>query len=59
MDNATDHKGQDRVKALDNKGHTLLYLPPYSPDLTPNEHKWAEAKALRRKIGGSIVDLLR
>ncbi|MEI2711466.1 MAG: transposase [Chitinophagaceae bacterium] len=28
MDNATFHKGGDMVKALENGGHTLLYLPP-------------------------------
>lgn len=39
MDNATFHKGQDMMKALDKAGHTLLYLPPYSPDLNPIEHK--------------------
>ncbi|PID36836.1 MAG: IS630 family transposase, partial [Rhodobacterales bacterium] len=27
------------------------YLPPYSPDLNPIEHKWAPAKARRRKPG--------
>ncbi|MSP28540.1 MAG: transposase, partial [Methylococcales bacterium] len=25
------------------------FLPPYSPDLNPIEHKWAQAKALSRK----------
>lgn len=57
MDNATFHKGQDMVKALESAGHTLLYLPPYSPDLNPIEHKWAQAKALRRKMGGSVEAL--
>jgi transposase len=31
-------------RALKGAGHTLLYLPPYSPDLNPIEHKWAQAK---------------
>ena len=57
MDNATFHKGAEMVKALENAGHTLLYLPPYSPDLNPIEKKWAQVKALRRKIGGSVEDL--
>ena len=54
MDNATFHKGADMVKALESAGHTLLYLPPYSPDLNPIEHKWAQMKALRRKNSGSV-----
>ncbi|MSP28532.1 MAG: IS630 family transposase, partial [Methylococcales bacterium] len=29
--------------------HSLEFLPPYSPDLNPIEHKWAQATALRRK----------
>jgi transposase len=56
MDNASFHKGQDMVNALENGGHTLLYLPPYSPDLNPIEKKWAHAKA-KRRIGGSIEAL--
>ena len=30
-----------------NAGHMLEYLPPYSPELNPIEHKWAQAKAQR------------
>jgi|LauGreDrversion4_2_1035121.scaffolds.fasta_scaffold666540_1 DDE superfamily endonuclease len=59
MDNATFHKGQDMMKALDKEGHSLLYLPPYSPDLNPIEHKWAQAKAIRRKVGGKIENLFQ
>ena len=57
MDNATFHKGQDMKKALLEAGHCLLYLPPYSPDLNPIEHKWAQAKALRRKNNCKIEEL--
>lgn len=49
MDNASFHKGIQMKTALEKAGHTLLYLPPYSPDLNPIEHKWAQAKAIRRK----------
>lgn len=59
MDNATFHKGVEMVNALEMAGHTLLYLPPYSPDLNPIEKKWAEVKALRRKIGGSVEELFQ
>lgn len=49
MDNAAFHKGKIMQKAIEDAGHTLLYLPPYSPDLNPIEHKWAQAKSIRRK----------
>ena len=57
MDNASFHKGEAMKKALQEAGHTLLYLPPYSPDLNPIEHKWAQAKKIRRKTQASLTDL--
>lgn len=41
MDNATFHKRLDIQNAITQAGHTLEYLPAYSPDLNPIEHKWA------------------
>ena len=55
MDNASFHKGEAMKKAIENAGHTLLYLPPYSPDLNPIEKKWTQAKAIRRRV----VEVLR
>ena len=57
MDNASFHKGALMKKALEDEGHKLLYLPPYSPDLNLIEKKWAQAKAIRRRVGGTIDDL--
>ena len=57
MDNATFHKRQDTQKAIFKAGHTLLYLPPYSPDLNPIEHKWAQAKAIVRDTNCSLQNL--
>lgn len=57
MDNATFHKRADTQSQLQNAGFTLEYLPPYSPDLNPIEHKWAQAKALRRKLQCSVENL--
>jgi len=59
MDNASFHKGIAAKEAIENAGHTLLYLPPYSPDFNPIEKKWAHAKAKRRKVGGSIEKLFK
>ncbi|OUD13549.1 transposase [Thioflexithrix psekupsensis] len=57
MDNATFHKRHDIQQAILAAGHVLEYLPPYSPDLNPIEHKWAQAKALRKQQHCSIDEL--
>lgn len=59
MDNATFHIRADIRAAITNAGHTLDYLPTYSPDLNPIEKKWAQLKKLRRKIQGSIAQLFK
>ena len=59
LDNATFHKRADFQNLLRQAGHTLEYLPPYSPDLNPIEHKWAQAKAIRKQTHCSIEDLFR
>lgn len=57
MDNAAFHKHPEMQNALVTAGHTLLYLPPYSPDLNPIEKKWAQIKSFRRKLSCSLDDL--
>jgi transposase len=59
MDNASFHTSEQIQKAVEAAGCLLEYLPPYSPDLNPIEHKWAQAKALRRKLGCSIDALFQ
>ena len=59
MDNAAFHKRQDIREAVTSDGRLLEYLPVYSPDLNPIEHKWAQAKALRRKHRCSAEELFR
>ena len=49
MDNASFHKRDDMIESIEQAGHQLEYLPPYSPDLNPIEKKWAQAKAIRRR----------
>ena len=49
MDNASFHKRADFQHLIEQQGHLLEFLPPYSPDLNPIEHKWAQANALRRQ----------
>ena len=57
MDNAAFHKGKDMQKMIEASGHTLLYLPPYSPDLNSIEKKWAQAKFIRRTTNCSIDEI--
>lgn len=57
MDNASFHKGKDMQKMIEAYGHTLLYLPPYSPDLNSIEKKWAQAKHIRRTKNCSIDEI--
>jgi transposase len=59
MDNATFHKRQDIQNLIRKSGHILEFLPPYSPDLNPIEHKWAQAKTRRKKEGCSIEQLFK
>lgn len=49
MDNASFHKRADMLKDIEDSGHTLEFLPAYSPDLNPIEKKWAQAKAIRKR----------
>lgn len=49
MDNASFHQREDMIKAIQDHGSTVLFLPAYSPDLNPIEKKWAQAKAIRRQ----------
>ena len=59
MDNATFHKRDDILQALTEKGHTPLFLPPYSPDLNPIENKWSEAKAKRKQLRCNVHSLFK
>ena len=59
MDHATFHKGKNMQKLIEDSGHTLLYLPPYSPDLNSIEKKWAYAKDIRRSTSCTIDRLFQ
>jgi transposase len=59
MDNATFHKRADTQALIQKAGVILEYLPSYSPDLNPIEHKWAQAKSLRKSSNCSIFSLFR
>lgn len=45
MDNLPAHKGASVRQAIEAKGATLRYLPPYSPDFNPIENAFSKLKA--------------
>jgi transposase len=49
MDNLRAHKAVGVQQALARRGARLLYLPPYSPDLSPIELCWSKVKTALRK----------
>ena len=59
MDNAAFHKRDDIKQAIMDAGQILEFLPAYSPDLNPIEHKWAQAKSVRRRHHCSVEELFR
>ena len=52
------HKRLDIQKAIRGTDHILLLLPPYSPQLNPIEHKWAQTKEIQKQQQCSISDIL-
>jgi len=55
LDNATIHRKRKLRELAKNAGCSLLFLPPYSPDLNPIENFWAwlkkELKEMLRYCG--------
>lgn len=51
LDNLSSHKGVEAAALVAACGATLLFLPPYSPDLNPIEMLFAKLKHLLRKAG--------
>jgi transposase len=58
MDNLSVHKSK-RVEALiEEVGSTLLFLPPYSPDMNPIEEAFSKVKNILRKAGSRSKEAL-
>ena len=47
MDNARFHKKEKIRDIVEKEGHTVLFLPPYSPDFNPIEQDFAILKKIR------------
>jgi transposase len=48
LDNLSAHKGERVRQAVEARGAVLLFLPSYSPDLSPIEKAWSKVKAWLR-----------
>ena len=58
MDNLAAHKVAGIEEAIALAGASLLYLPPYSPDLNPIEQLIAQLKAWLRKAAARTKEAL-
>lgn len=58
LDNLGSHKVAGVQPAILGAGATVLFLPPYSPDLNPIENFFAKLKALLRKAARRSTESL-
>ena len=58
MDNLAAHKVAGVTQAIRAVGASVMYLPPYSPDLNPIEQVFAKLKTLLRKAEARTRDAL-
>ena len=60
MDNASFHKGSQTAARIRASGASVLFLPPYSPELNPIEKDFANIKRRRQyNAETSIDDILK
>jgi transposase len=50
MDNLSSHKVSGVQKAIESRGCRVVYLPPYSPDMSPIENVFSKAKSIVREL---------
>jgi transposase len=58
MDNLASHKVAGVKEAIESTGATIIYLPPYSPELNPIEEMWSKIKAYLRKVKARVQECL-
>lgn len=58
MDNLGAHKVKGVREAVEAAGARLLYLPPYSPDLSPIELCWSKVKQFLRSAAARTAEAL-
>ena len=50
MDNVKFHSSSKAVKAIEDTGANIIFLPPYSPEFSPIENMWSKVKQTLRKL---------
>lgn len=58
LDTLSAHTGERVRQAITAKGCQLLWLPTYSPDLTPIEEAFSKLKAFLRRVGARTQEAL-
>ena len=58
MDNVRTHKVAGIQEAIQAKGASVVYLPPYSPDFNPIEKPFSKIKSILERIAARTVDAL-
>jgi transposase len=58
MDNLPAHRVKGVREAIEARGATLKYLPPYSPDFNPIEQAFSKFKAALRKAASRTIEAL-
>jgi len=50
MDNVSFHKSSTIVNLIESTGARVVFLPPYSPDLSPIEKMWSKIKEIIKRL---------
>lgn len=58
LDNLSVHKGEHVRQSIEAKGCQVLFLPAYSPDLTPIEEAFSKLKTWLRRLGARTREAL-
>ena len=58
MDNLSVHKSKRVQRLIEEAGATLLFLPPYSPDMNPIEEAFSKVKGILRKAAARTREAL-
>jgi len=59
LDNLNTHTGEKVRRAIEARGCQLLFLPSYSPDLSPIEEAFSKLKAFLRRVGARAPEALQ